>query len=159
MATRRVVDTGRLWTGGLLAGVVAAGVAIVGLLVARGILDIPVLIERDGELVDASTWWYAGAAFLAALAATGLLHLLLLRAPQPSQFFGWIVGLAVAVAVLLPYATGAELASKVATSVLNLVIGLSVASVVSGLGRSSARVLDEPDPGLPYGSSPYGPPY
>lgn len=159
MTTRRVVDTGRLWTGGLLAGVVAAGVAIVGLLVARGILDIPVLIDRDGELVDASTWWYAAAAFLAAMAATGLLHLLLLQAPQPYRFFGWIVGLAVAVAVLLPYATDAELESKVATSVINLVIGLSVGSVVGGLGRTSAQVLDEPDPGLPYGPSPHGPQY
>lgn len=157
--TRRVVDVTRLWTGGLLAGVVAAGVAVVGLLVVRGILDVPVLIERDGGLVDASTWYYAAAAFLAAMAATALLHLLLLQAPQPYRFFGWIVGLAITIAVLVPYATDAELGSKVATSVLNLVIGLSIASVVSGVGHSSARVLDEPDPGLPYGPSPSGRPY
>ncbi|HEY6746126.1 MAG TPA: DUF6069 family protein [Mycobacteriales bacterium] len=159
MRKRRVVDTGRLWTGGVLAGVVAAGVALVGLLVVRGILDIPVLVERDGDLVDASTWWYAVAAFFAALAATGLLHLLLLQAPQPYRFFGWIVGLATAVAVLVPYATDATAASKVATSVINLVIGISIASVVVGLGRASARVLDEPDPERPYGRSPYGPAY
>jgi Family of unknown function (DUF6069) len=154
--TRRIVDVGRLWTGGLLAGVVAAGVAVVGLLVVRGILDIPVLIERDGALIDASTWYYAAAAFLAAMAATGLLHLLLLQAPQPYRFFGWIVGIAVVIAVLVPYATDAELRSKVATSVINLVIGLCIGSVVSGLGHSSARVLDEPDPETPYGPFPHG---
>ncbi len=150
------MDVGRLWTGGLLAGVVAAGVAVVGLLVARGILDIPVLVDRDGVLVDASTWWYASAAFLAAMVATGLLHGLLLLAPQPYRFFGWIVGLAIAIAVLVPYATDAPLSSKLAASVINLVIGLCVASVIGGVGRSSARLLDEPEPQDPFGPFPYG---
>lgn len=130
-----------------MAGVVAAGVAVVGLLIARGILDIAVLVQQDGTLVDADTWWYAGAAFLAAIAATGLLHLLLQSAPQPYRFFGWIVGLATAIAALLPYATDAELSSKVATSVLNLAIGLSIGSVVGGVGRTAARVLVERRPG------------
>jgi hypothetical protein len=143
MADRRIIDPGRLWTGGLMAGVVAAGVAIVGLLIARGIFDVRVLVREDGRLVNADTWWYAAAAFLAAIAATGLLHLLLLSAPQPYRFFGWIVGLVVAIAVLLPYTTDAELSAKVATSVLNLAIGLSIASIVGGVGRTAARVLDE----------------
>ena len=155
--TRRFVDVARLWTGGLLAGVVAAGVAVVGLLVVRGILDVPVLIQRDGALVDASTWYYAAAAFLAAMVATGLLHLLLLQAPQPYRFFGWIVGLAITVAVLVPYATDAGLASKVATSAINLVIGLSVVSIVGGLGHSSARFPDED--GLPHRDAPYRRPF
>ena len=129
-----------------MAGVVAAGVAVVGLLIARGILDVDVLVQKDGQLVNANTWWYAGAAFLAAIVATGLLHLLLLSAPQPYRFFGWIVGLATAIAALLPYATDAELSSKVTTSVLNLAIGLCIGSIVGGVGRSAARVLDERPP-------------
>ena len=143
---RRIIDAGRLWTGGLMAGVVAAGVAVVGLLIARGIRDVEVLVQEDGKLVHANTWWYAGAAFLAAIVATGLLHLLLLSAPQPYRFFGWIVGLAVAIAALLPFVTDAELSSKVATSVLNLAIGLCIGSIVSGVGRSAARVRDERPP-------------
>jgi hypothetical protein len=140
---RRIVDARRLWIGGLTAGVVAAGVAVVGLLIARGILDVEVLVQKDGQLVNANTWWYAGAAFLAAIVATGLLQLLLLSAPQPFRIFGWIVGLAVTIAVLLPFVTDAELSSKVATSVLNLAIGLCISSIVGGVGRSAARVLDE----------------
>ena len=140
---RRIVDSGRLWTGGLMAGVVAAGVAVVGLLVARGILDVPVLVQEDGALVDASTWWYAGASFVAAVAATALMHLLLASAPQPYRFFGWIVGLAVAAAALVPFTTGAERSSQVATSLLNLAIGLCIASIVGGVGRTAATVLDE----------------
>ncbi|HVN10773.1 MAG TPA: DUF6069 family protein [Kineosporiaceae bacterium] len=141
---RRVIDAGRLWTGGVMAGIVAAGVAVVGLLIARGVLDIPVLIERKGHLVDASSWWYAGVAFLAALAATALMHGLLAGAPQPYRFFNWIVGLAVAIAALIPFTTGAELSTKIAVAVINLAIGICIGSIVSSIGHSAARVLDEP---------------
>ena len=89
---RRIIDAGRLWSGGIMAGVVAAGVAVVGLLIARGILGISVLVERKGHLVNASMLWYAIAAFLAAVIATALLHALLAGVPQPYRFFGWIVG-------------------------------------------------------------------
>jgi hypothetical protein len=141
---RRIIDTGRLWSGGIMAGVVAAGVAIVGLLIARGILGIPVLVEHKGHLVDASSWWYAGLAFLAAVAATAVLHGLLAGAPQPYRFFTWIFGLAVAIAALLPFTTGAKLETKLAVALINLAIGASIGSIVSSIGRSAARVLDEP---------------
>jgi hypothetical protein len=128
-----------LWTGGLVAGVVAAGVAVVGLLIVRGIFDLRVLVKSDGQLVNANTWWYAAAAFVAAIVATGLLHLLLLSAPQPLRFFGLLVGIAIALAVLGPFATTADLSSKVATSAINLAIGICIGSIVAGLGRSTAR--------------------
>ena len=147
--TRRVIDAGRLWSGGLLAGVVAAGVAVVGLLIVRGILDIPVLVSRDGDLVEASTWWYAGFAFLAAVAATALLHLLLVVAPQPFRFFGWIFGLAVTIAVLIPLTTGAEMRSKVSVALINLVIGVCISSIVASVGRSASRIVDVPASGPP----------
>lgn len=127
-----------------MAAVVAAGVAIVGLLIARGILDIPVLVERGGKLVNANTWRYAVAAFVGGIAATGLLHALLAAAPQPYRFFRWIVGLVVTIAVLVPFTTGAGLDSKVAVALINLAIGICIASIVSGVGRAAARVLDEP---------------
>ena len=37
------VDAGRLWMGGLVTAVVAALVAVVGVLIARGLFDVPVL--------------------------------------------------------------------------------------------------------------------
>jgi len=141
---RRIIDAARLWSGGVLAGVVAAGVAVVGLLIARGVLDIPVLIERKGHLVNASMVWYAVVAFLAGIVATGLLHALLAAAPQPYRFFGWIVGLATAIAVIVPFTTGAKLSSQVGVALINLAIGLCIGSIVSSIGRSAARVLDEP---------------
>jgi hypothetical protein len=142
------VDPGRLWIGGVMAGVVGAGVVVVGFLVCRGVLDVPVLVERDGRLVNADVWWYALGAFVAALVATGLLHLLLVGAPRPFTFYGWITGLAIAIAALIPFTTGAELETKVALCAINLGTGVVMAVIIATVGRSALR---RP------GSSPYGP--
>jgi hypothetical protein len=120
------IDARKLWIGGIMAGIVAAGVAIVGLLIARGIFDIRIFIRGEGGgVVSASLWWYAAVAFAAAILATGLLHLLLLAAPGPFRFFGWIVGLAIAIAVIVPFTTSAMLSNKVGTAAINLAIGIA----------------------------------
>lgn len=135
------VDAGRLWTGGLATAVVAALVAIVGVLIARGLFDVPVLAPTgDGALGDASTWQLAGLAALAALLATGLLHLLLLSTPRPGQFFGWIMTLATVAAALVPFLTDADLDEKVATAAIYLAIGVAIGSLLSGVGRSAMRL-------------------
>jgi hypothetical protein len=149
---RRRVDEGRLWVGGLMVAIVAAGLAIVGLLLARGIADVPVLVKKDGQLVNAETWWYAAAAFVGALVATGLLNVLLLWAPRPYLFFGWIVGLVTAAAALVPFTFDAELAPRVATCAINLAIGICIGSLLAGIGRSAAHVQDETGP---YGNRVY----
>ena len=135
---RYVIDAQKLWIGGLMAGLVAAGVAIVGLLIVRGVFDIKVFVTDKGQVVNASLWWYAVVSFVAALFATGLLHLLLISAPSPWRFFGWIVGLGVAIAVIIPFTTDAELSAKVGTAGINLAIGIAVYSIVSGVGRAAA---------------------
>jgi Family of unknown function (DUF6069) len=138
---RIIVNAGRLWTGGLATSVVAALVAVVGVLFARGLFDVPVLAPtEEGTLGDASTAQLAGLAALAALAATGLMHLLLLSTPRPWRFFSWIVALLVVVAVLAPFTTDAELDTKVATAVINLVIGLAIGTLVPAVARSATRI-------------------
>jgi hypothetical protein len=133
-------DAGRLWTGGLATAAVAALVAVVGVLVARGLLDIPVLAPtREGTLGDASTAVLAGLAAVAALLATGLLHLLLLTTPRPGRFFSWIVGLATIIAAILPFMTDAETATQLATAAIYLAIGITIGSLLSGVGRSALR--------------------
>jgi hypothetical protein len=148
---RPVVDGVRLWVGGLLAGVVAAGVAIVGLLIARGIFDIRVFVPRgDHALVNPTSMWYAGAAFVAAVLATGLLYLLLVAtAPAPFAFFSWIVGLATAIAVIVPFTTNAALESQIATATINLAIGITLLSVLSTVGQSALHT-HEADEMAPY---------
>ncbi|HEY6749135.1 MAG TPA: DUF6069 family protein [Mycobacteriales bacterium] len=151
------VDAARLWIGGVMAGVVGAGVVVVGFLVARGILDVPVLIERQGKLVNADVWWYALGAFAAALVATGLLHVLLLGAPRPFTFYGWITGLAVAIAALVPFTTGAKLDTKGALCAINLAAGVVVAVIVATVGRSAVQSPDRYGSGGPGPVDPYQP--
>ncbi|QRP43542.1 DUF6069 family protein [Amycolatopsis sp. FDAARGOS 1241] len=135
------IDAARLWAGGVATAVVAALVAIVGLLIARGIFDVPVLAPKgEGVWVPASTTTYALIAAGAALAATGLMHLLSVATPAPSQFFGWIMVLVTLIAVVLPLTLTVDLSAKIATAAINLVIGLVIAIVVNSMA-ANARTL------------------
>jgi Family of unknown function (DUF6069) len=146
---RSDVDAGRLWTGGLATALVAALIAVVGVLIARGLLDIAVLAPaREGALGDSTTARLAILAAVAALVATGLMHLLLLSTPRPFRFFTWIVSLLTLLAVLAPFMTDAKLATQVATAAIGLVIGIAIGSLVSGAARSAIR-LGRPGPRLP----------
>ncbi len=84
----RAVDARALWSGGAATAVVAALIALAGILVCRWLLGIPVLAPRqDGAWGDASSAGYAIAAAAAALAATTIMHLLLIATPRPQMFF------------------------------------------------------------------------
>jgi hypothetical protein len=138
--TSWTVDVGRLWTGGVATAVVAALVALIGVLICRGVLDVPVLAPiEEGTLGGTSTFRLVALAAVAALLATGLLHLLLLSTPRPLRFFTWIVALATIAAALAPFLTDADLDEKVATSLVYLAIGISIGSLLSGVGRSAVR--------------------
>ena len=135
---RPVVNAGRLWSGGLATALVAALVAVVGILLARGLFDVPILAPKgNGVWGDASTFWYSVGAACAALVATGLMHLLLISTPRPMLFFGWAIGLATLVGMLAPFIVEASLASRVCSSLLNLVIGVAIGSLVAGTARSA----------------------
>jgi uncharacterized protein DUF6069 len=136
---RSRVDANRLWTGGVATAVVAALVAVVGVMIARGLFQVPVLAPtEDGTLGNANTARLALVAAGAALVATGLMHLLLFI-PRPWQFFTWIISLATLAAVLVPFSTGAGVATKVATAAINLAIGVAIGSLVSGVASSAVR--------------------
>jgi hypothetical protein len=144
---RPMVDAGRLWTGGAATAAVAALVAIVGVLIARGLFNVPLLAPTgEGTLGDASTARLAGLAAGAALLATGLMHLLLLSTPRPGRFFTWIMVLATLIAAIIPFLTDAEANTKIATAAINLSIGATIGSLVSGVGRSAVRVRRASDP-------------
>src|SRR5580698_10764411 len=121
---QRRVDARTLWSGGAATAVVAALVALVGILVCRWLFKIPILSpQRDGAWGDASTVGYVFASAAIALFATAIMHLLLLSTPRPRTFFGWIVGLAMVIAVVFPFSTTAPLSQKGATAFVNLVLG------------------------------------
>ena len=92
---RPVLNAGRLWAGGMATALVAALIAVIGILGARGLFDVPILAPKGaGVWGDASTGWYAFGAAMLSLVATGLMHLLLVSTPKPMRFFGWVVALA-----------------------------------------------------------------
>jgi uncharacterized protein DUF6069 len=135
------IDARRLWAGGVATAVVAALLAVVGLLIARGIFEVEVLAPKgEGVWGNASTTTYALVAAAAALLATGLMHLLSVATPAPSQFFGWIMVLITLIAVVLPLTLTVALSAKIATAAINLVIGLAIAAVVNSMA-ASARTL------------------
>jgi hypothetical protein len=117
-AEKLQVNANRLWTGGVATAVVAALVAVVGVLIARGLLDVPVLAPtEEGVLGNANTARLALVAAGAALAA-----------------------------MLAPFATDAEIATKVATAAIFLAIGVAIGSLVSGVASSAVRLGGEEQP-------------
>ena len=136
LETQRRIDEKMLWSGGAATAVVAALVALVGILVCRWLFKIPILSpQRDGAWGDASTAGYVFASAAIALAATGLMNLLLFATPYPRVFFGWIIGLATVVAVVFPFSTDAPLSQKAATALVNLVLGIAIGTLVGEVSR------------------------
>jgi hypothetical protein len=124
------VDAGRLWAGGAATAVVAALVAVVGVLIGEGVLDVdmvePPLLPVGGSLAAR----YAVTAALLALAATALAHLLAVTAPRPGAFLSWIVGLVTVVGVVLPFTLEGSVAGSLTTAIVDLVIGLAVLTLL-----------------------------
>jgi hypothetical protein len=118
------LDAGRLWAGGLATALVAALVAVAGIVVTRGVLGVPVLAPKgEGLWGNANTATYALSAGAAALAATALLQVLALTTPRYGRFFTWIMALLTAIAATLPLGLATGLASRVATAVITTTRG------------------------------------
>ena len=127
------VNAARLWSSGIATALVAALIGLVGTLIVRALIKIPYLGSLNtGALGDSTTIVLCASAAVAALAATGLAHLLVVSTPRPMAYFGWIVGLCTAVAVVLPFLGTAPIAVKVATAIIHLVIGIAIGTLVTG---------------------------
>jgi hypothetical protein len=139
-----------LWSGGVASAIVAALLALAGVLVSRWLFHLAVLApRRDGTYGDVHTTGFVLTAAAAALAATGLIHLLLLGIPRPFVYFGWIVALVTIIVVVFPFSTTAPLDAKFATAIVDLVIGVVIGSLVSGAARRSIAGTPFPDGDLP----------
>lgn len=147
--TSRVrLDAAQYWAGAVATAVVAALIALVGILISRWTLGIPILAPvGDGAWGNAHTAEYVLVSALVAIIAAGLLYLLILAAPQPLVFFHWIVGLATLAAVVYPFSSSATINQKGATAVVNLVLGLAITSLLTAVAARAARRIR---PRLPY---------
>ena len=147
-SSRIRIDSGRFWAGAAATAVVAALIALVGILICRWTLGIPIMAPSGaGAWGDARTGVYVFAAALVALVAAMLLYLLMLGTPQPGLFFAWIMGLATLAAVVYPFSTSAPVNQKGATAVVDLVLGIAITSLLTGVAaRAVRRVGPTPPP-------------
>lgn len=144
---RWAVSSRRLWAGGVATALVAAGIGVVGVLLIRGVLNVPILSAK-GRLVDQAMVVVPISAGLAALAGTALLHLLLLTTPRPTAFFGAICAIVIAIVVLQVFLAGGTTEDETATALLYAVIGIAVISLLSTVARTAVQpVQGRPQPG------------
>src|SRR6201996_3239846 len=133
-------DAAQFWAGAAATAVVAALIALVGILVCRWTLNIPILAPAgEGAWGNAHTGEYVLFAALTALVAAGLLYLLVVGTPQPRMFFNWIMGLATVAAVIYPFSTSAPLSQKSATAIVDLALGLAITSLLTAVTARSVR--------------------
>lgn len=134
------VNAQRLWGGGIATACVAALLAVAGVLICQGVLNVRLV--RPALLLDLAHSFaldYAVTAFLLAVVATGLAHILLLTTPRPRTFFGWIIGLATLCGVAAPFAFDTEVSSQVATAGINLALGICIGSLLSAVMARTAH--------------------
>jgi hypothetical protein len=146
------LNPGRLWAGGVATTVIAALITIVGISIARGIFGVPMPVPAPNGGMSAIA--YVGIAAAAAIAATAVLHLLILGAPRPLAFFAWIVFLATVLGVLAPFSNSvfgsfsniANLNSKSSVAAINLLVGIAIGTLLTGVARSSVTRQPAPPP-------------
>jgi hypothetical protein len=138
---RPIVDGRSLWTGGVATALVAALVAVVGVLVVRGVLSIPVISpgNTEGAIDYVGGVWLAGFAIIGGLLATGIAHVLVLYAPRPLAFLGWIIGLLTLAFAIWPFTVDVETDTKVANAALYLAIGLAIGIQLTGTANQAMR--------------------
>jgi len=164
-------DSAQFWAGAAATAVVAALIALVGILISRWTLNIPILAPAgDGAWGSAHTGEYVLVAALVALVAAALLYLLELGAPAPRVFFGWIMGLATLAVVVYPFSTSAPLEQKAATAIVNGILGIAITSLLTAVSSRAIRISRDAPPmsrrpvshpptygQSSYGQSSYGP--
>jgi hypothetical protein len=146
---RPELDERRFRAAGLATSIVAALIAVVGVVIARGVFGIPLLGSPDvGVWGNAATVAYAFAAFGCGLLATGLLFLLLRTTPSPITYFGWIVGLLTAFAAVIPLTMGTDFGAKVAACLVNAAIGVAIGALTVSAARRSILYSPPTEPEL-----------
>ena len=139
------LEVGRLWAGGVATAVVAALIALVGVLIVRAVLRIAVYAPADaGAFGGSNTVVLCLVSAAAALAATGLVHLLIVATPRPLTYFSWIVGLITAAATVLPFTYAESLPVAIAQAIINLVVGAAIGSLLSGSAANATRPMHVP---------------
>jgi hypothetical protein len=124
------IDQVRFWVGSAITAVVAALVGVVGLIVAHGIIHVPVMFGSGTALSPLNATMYGLAAAGIALGAAGLFDGMLHVAPRPVTYYSWLIALITVLAALLPFTTTATLHSQLVLGAMNAAVGVIIMILV-----------------------------
>ncbi len=129
------LDLRRYWVGAVATVVVCALVGLAASVIFDQAFDVGLL----GPLGDSTAGWaLAGALF--ALLAAAVLQLLVVVAPQPRMFFGWLVGVVTVILAVTPFTGDPEPVPALLTALVWVLLGVAASSMLSAvLGRTLVR--------------------
>jgi len=133
------IDAGKYWAGAAATILVCALLGVAASVIFDDVFGIGLTPPPDllGIGEDGS-WAAAGALF--ALISAAVLHVLVLIAPSPRMFFGWLVGLATVILAVLPWTNSSDPLASAMTSLVWIILGIAVASLLGAvLSRTTRR--------------------
>jgi hypothetical protein len=128
-------DQVRYWVGAGITAVIAALVSLIALVIAQGIVHVPVVLGSNSVHAAVYGISAAGIALLAAALFDGMLQV----APRPLTYYSWLGAIVTALATLLPFTDGAAgLHSQIALALTNFAVG-TVITLLVPVAASNAR--------------------
>ena len=128
------IDQIRYWVGAGITAVLAALVSLIALVIAQGIVHVPVVLGSNS--VHAAVYGIAAAGI--ALLAAGLFDAMLQVAPRPLTYYSWLAAIITALATLLPFTANVGLHSQIALATTNFAVGVVITLLVP-IAASNAR--------------------
>lgn len=130
---RLTLEAGRFWAGAAATAIVAALVGLIGVIVFERVFEMTLVPPPDVFSTGSHQSAFALDGAVLAILAAGVLHLLIVAAPRPRSFFGWIMALVIVVIAVLPFAWTTDTLAAALSGVVNLLIGVAVWSLLSGV--------------------------
>jgi Family of unknown function (DUF6069) len=136
------------WAGVLATAAVSGLIAVLGVLVAQDVLDLH-LLTPSWVFGGSDVMRFAVLGASAAIFAGALLQLLFIAAPTPVRFFTWILLLLTAAAAVLPFSLKGGTGDQVATAVINVLVGVGIVTLLSGVAARCVGPRDGAGPDWP----------
>jgi hypothetical protein len=134
------IDQVRYWVGAGITAVIAALASLVALVIAQGIVHVPVVLGSGTSLTNVHAAVYGLVAAAISLLAAALFDAMLHVAPRPLTYYSWLGAIVTVLAALLPFTTTAGLHSQIALAATNFVVGMIITLLVP-VAASNARRL------------------
>ncbi|WP_418276362.1 hypothetical protein ACNHYB_00095 [Isoptericola jiangsuensis] len=124
--SRPRLDAGRYWRGVAVTALVSALLGFAAAVILGEVFDLDIGAD------SAPVTWTLTAGFFALLAGV-VLYLLVLGAPRPRMFFGWLVTIATLILAVLPFTASEITVESVLTALAWVVLGIAVYSMTAGV--------------------------